>query len=584
MTDFVFTGPDGQKYKVTGPEGATSEQAFEMLKRSNPDIIKPAAAAAASGIGDFFKSIPRGVVSGLSAAGSALGQATSLEMGQPEQAAEIPGPEQTTDIVAGGLPKPKGTAGRYGASVGEALGNPASWVGPGGVVAKTAANVLGGAGAQAGEDLTGSPVGRFAGGVVGAAAPRAALRTISPNEVPAIRQPHIDELRTHGVEPMAGDVTGSRRIRYLEEMGEHVGGGGAYSANKERVGRQFTRAVNQAMGEGADLATPEVINRARDRLGQVFEQAAQDLPIRFEPGLRNDFSQIMQDLRSEGLPADTVNRVMRQMINIIDAFQPVRSRAATPTYRLSGAGYQGLTRADTPLARAMNDADPNIAYYAGRIRTALDDSLERNVQTAVRNAFSRGRAGGPSQANAIAMAQSLEALQEARRQWYTMMVISKSVAGPGEAAAEGLVSPQKLRQNLTNSPDNKLAYAAARTDLHRLARAGNAIMTPEKSSGTAERAWAHMLPAGIGHALTGGAVGAGAGSAAGGPAGAIAGTVAGAVAPGVAGRAVNSRPVQRWLQNQAVAPYLDQTPTLPWSMLRGGVDALAPNDGDALAR
>lgn len=32
MTDFVFTSPEGQKYRVTGPEGATQEEAFAILQ------------------------------------------------------------------------------------------------------------------------------------------------------------------------------------------------------------------------------------------------------------------------------------------------------------------------------------------------------------------------------------------------------------------------------------------------------------------------------------------------------------------------------------------------------------------------
>ena len=33
MTTFQFTAPDGKNYQVEGPEGATSEQAFGMLRR-----------------------------------------------------------------------------------------------------------------------------------------------------------------------------------------------------------------------------------------------------------------------------------------------------------------------------------------------------------------------------------------------------------------------------------------------------------------------------------------------------------------------------------------------------------------------
>lgn len=39
MPVFQLTSPSGEKYKVTAPEGATAEQAFEFFKQSNPDLF-----------------------------------------------------------------------------------------------------------------------------------------------------------------------------------------------------------------------------------------------------------------------------------------------------------------------------------------------------------------------------------------------------------------------------------------------------------------------------------------------------------------------------------------------------------------
>jgi len=361
---------------------------------------------------------------------------------------------------------------------------------------------------------------------------------------------------------MAGDVTGSKVLRHREEMGEYFGGGHSYSANKERVARQYTAAANKHMGEAADQATPEVIKSARERMGLIFENAAKVLGIRFDDGLADDFRNITAQLRKEGFPEETTSRIVQQMTNIINGFvdktpRAVKMSGGKPTVEMSGDTYQILTRAKTPLARAIEDADPNISYYAERIRSALDDALERTVDTAVKTAYSKGKAGGPARANAIRMAEAQEELTEARRQWYAMIIISKSVSGEGTAAAEGLISPQKLRQNLTNSPDNKLSYAAGRSGLQNLARSGVAILTPEKSSGSTERLIAHTP------------------------------TVTG-LATGLVGRAINSNRVQNWLKNTAApgaAPYINNIPGLPWSIMRGGVDALSSQgSGDALAQ
>jgi hypothetical protein len=119
---FMSLSPDQQNATV-------DEIASSFPKTSTP------AAGQSSAVGDFLKSIPRGIMGGLSQAGSALGQATMHEMGQPENAAEIPNAEQTVQHleqnITGDLHKPEGRAGKFGAAIGESVGNPASYIGPG---------------------------------------------------------------------------------------------------------------------------------------------------------------------------------------------------------------------------------------------------------------------------------------------------------------------------------------------------------------------------------------------------------------------------------------------------------------------
>jgi len=108
----------------------------------------------AAGADDFFRSIPRGIASGLNSAGSALARATQAEMGQDVDA---PTPAQGMDIleknVTGPMHRPEGRAGKFGASVGEFVGNPASYVVPGGLPFKVGAAALGGLGSEAGGQL-----------------------------------------------------------------------------------------------------------------------------------------------------------------------------------------------------------------------------------------------------------------------------------------------------------------------------------------------------------------------------------------------------------------------------------------------
>jgi hypothetical protein len=129
---------------------------------------------------DFLKSLPTGVVHGLANTASASGKAAATEMGDPELESQIPGGAEGSKLlqenVTGPLHKPQGKAGKIGESVGEALGNPVSYVGPGGMVAKVAgAAVSGAAGEEASQLTGGSNVARtaastLAGGLTGLAA------------------------------------------------------------------------------------------------------------------------------------------------------------------------------------------------------------------------------------------------------------------------------------------------------------------------------------------------------------------------------------------------------------------------------
>ena len=71
--------------------------------------------------------------------------------------------------VTGPIYNPQTAPGRYAAAPVEALSNPVSYLGPGGLALKASTAALSGLGSQAGEDIAGTP-GRIAGGLAGGAA------------------------------------------------------------------------------------------------------------------------------------------------------------------------------------------------------------------------------------------------------------------------------------------------------------------------------------------------------------------------------------------------------------------------------
>jgi hypothetical protein len=125
---------------------------------------------------DFVKSMPEGAATALRNYGRGH-QIEAEFFNQPFTGGAIDaGPDIPT-----GLPTPQGKAGEYGAALGEALGNPLSYLGSAGLPIKVAGAVLSAMGGKAGED-TGIPGGRLAGAVLGSAT---AAKTLGPKAVKA---------------------------------------------------------------------------------------------------------------------------------------------------------------------------------------------------------------------------------------------------------------------------------------------------------------------------------------------------------------------------------------------------------------
>lgn len=149
MPSFTIDAPNGKSYTI---EGENAQGALSALKKHlGGEVEQP---QPSSPVADFLKSIPHGIALGLNTAGSALARATQAEMGQEVDA---PTPEQgmaiTQQNITGPLHAPEGRSGKFGSAIGEALGNPASYVAPGTIPTKVGMAILGGLGSEAGGQL-----------------------------------------------------------------------------------------------------------------------------------------------------------------------------------------------------------------------------------------------------------------------------------------------------------------------------------------------------------------------------------------------------------------------------------------------
>jgi hypothetical protein len=188
MPDFTFTSPEGKSYTVTGPEGATKEQAFSILQQSGKTTEAAAPPADRSTLGDVAIEGGKGLLRGAVSFAGDIGEAVMGPFGPSKHfanlkaditGAERPKPDPTygTQIsqAAGIEPAPQTRAGKFASTTGEVVGNPASYLGPGSALVKGGAAVLSGVGSEAagqaaeGFKSPGLEAGaRFVGGLAGA--------------------------------------------------------------------------------------------------------------------------------------------------------------------------------------------------------------------------------------------------------------------------------------------------------------------------------------------------------------------------------------------------------------------------------
>ncbi|MEJ1966495.1 MAG: hypothetical protein WDO56_35135 [Gammaproteobacteria bacterium] len=375
------------------------------------------------------------------------------------------------------VPRPEDTASRYLAAAGAA--------GP--AVLATNPATIGEAGASLASNLTANMAGQGAADLTRnmdpttqtlAAASAQMLGAAIPNTVAArIAQPVRGQLTPGQQETVAtadaNDIpidaasrTGStflRRMRNLSSDNPFTAGGQKEFSDTQKTA--INRAMLRTIGEDAPRATPEVMGRANDRIGQAMDDIAQRNPAQFDTVLAGDIQQAQNTL------VRTVPESMRGPIetNISDIFEAAQQNGGVipgPVYQRTRAALQTLSQ------------DPKVAPVAMDLREALDNALARSIQN-------------PDDA---------PALQQARLQWRNMRTIEGAISKDNE----GNISPAIVANTLGTKGmgnRNRSVYGRGNQELPELARAGKAIMDQDPNSGTPLRLAGQSAPAMIGGAV-----------------------------------------------------------------------------------
>jgi hypothetical protein len=384
------------------------------------------------------------------------------------------------------------------------------------------------------EGTAAEPYARVAGALLGPVA-MTPFRQTSPtlgNSVNTLRQEGVTSLT-------AGEVTGRKPIRWAESAFNDAAFSGQRGARlNTEAAEQFTAAAARRAGIQSNRLTPEVMDPAFDRIGQVFDNVTVNNAMPVTAVLPQEAQRIAA-LYERTVPNALQSGVVRGIADDLAALQPGTT--------IPGTVYQGWRSELDAAARAAGNPRVTRAIYD--MRNALDDAFENALTGAERQAF-----------------------RQARREYRNILVLEQAVASAGEQAAAGLVTPRALAQ-ATKTLHGKRNYVRGDGDFADLARAGAEVMSPLPQSGTAPR----LVATELGKVVAGGAIG----GATYGPEGAAAGGAAPLIAQALMGRAMLSRPGQAYLRNQMAAG-----PAIGFGANRGLVVApsVAPEFGDKRQR
>lgn len=468
---------NGKTFEIEAPDQGAAVSAFQQMQASQPSMTEDIAKSAGIGLakGTIGVGGAGGDVRGmLSKATDYLGGKAGLSPETLETVKDVAsrvakatparaiaeGPtsaqiQSQVEGVTGEFYKPQTRAGKYAERAAEFV--PGSLIGPGGVGRNAVMGVSAGLGSEAAGQLTegtkAEPYARIVGALAGGIAPTAVGRTVTPIPTSAARQRLVDILADEGVTSLtAGQRTGNKALQYGEDMLGNAPGAGQSATNiRQRGQEQFTEAAMRRAGAGPD-ATPEVLARNNQRLGNEFEQLA----------ARNDLVPDNQFVTDVVDAARNYRRVpdsqQRQMVQgyIDDIIDHVNAGS------MPGPQYQEMRSRLSRQANSLRQSDPTLSEALRDMRNALDNAMDRSISPADRQAWER-----------------------ARREYGAQKVIEKTASRAGEATAEGQLVPAALRN--TVSAENRGAYARGQGPFSELARAGAGVMAPLPNSGTAQR-------------------------------------------------------------------------------------------------
>lgn len=408
-----------------------------------------------------------------------------------------------------------GTVGEFISTAGEFAGGAGASAGPRTMLKYgVAPGVASEAAGQATEGEAAEPYARTIAALLAPAAVGAAQkgvqRAVSPmaGQVNPSRMQAVETLREAGVTPTAGQVVGGRAAegQLYREAATASGRALADDALED-----FTAAAMKSVGSTARKATPDALEEAATRIGNVFDEAITGVEIVPTPKDLTAMSKALETYR-EMAPKEAAAPIFKNINKaLVQSF-----RSGNPIRPLSAASWRST------LSELTTSADTATRKAAISALEVVDEAISTSLSAAGKS-------------------EMVAKLSEARNQYRNLLALERAA----QRSETGIITPAQLRNALL--VQGRRRYVQGKGDLGPLTRAGVEVLGALPNSGTQQRLSASQV-------MSGAAGGTGAGLGAFGlgldPMTATAVGAATAAAPALRNQFLSSNMGQRYFLNQ----------------------------------
>lgn len=220
----------------------------------------------------------------------------------------------------------------------------------------------------------------------------------------------------------------------------------------EQLG-QYNRALSKTIGGDFDGFTQGNFSTASDKLSQRFDNVVPKLFLEpGDPALHSDLADLETHARSSLVDPSAVSAVDKSMKIVRGLLHDAFMRpgvGSAPTGVVSGNQFQDLTKKSGLIDNLMQD--PKTRYYGVKLRSILEDSLERS-----------------------SMPEDVQEFRQARQQWKNMVALEPLV---DKTSPTGLIDPTQV-QAATARAYKEYSWGGAPEDLTTLGKAGMFLPKP----------------------------------------------------------------------------------------------------------